>query len=233
MEIDLSASQAALPDRHSFLGFGHWGENNTQLAAWVPTQEDLVLPMTVIWQKSSPSPSCTYIPIHQTQAWIFGFLRPRPAPVVKLNHSRWIWAYRPGILPSGIPKESAWFQKSAPNKTYSCLNFTFDLKQVLNFFSQNITCKCFEKCNTAKRLIGLLPCWLGGREPTCQCRGCKRRRFDPWVRKIPWRRARQPTPVFLPGESHGQRSLVDYSLWGHRVRHNWSDLAQHRRKVSG
>ena len=32
--------------------------------------------------------------------------------------------------------------------------------------------------------------------------------FDPWVRKIPWRRAWQPTPVFLPGEAHGQRSLV-------------------------
>jgi len=35
--------------------------------------------------------------------------------------------------------------------------------------------------------------------------------FDPWVRKIPWRRAWQPVPVFLPGESHGQKSLVVYS----------------------
>ena len=41
-------------------------------------------------------------------------------------------------------------------------------------------------------------------------------RFDPWVRKIPWRRARQPTPVFLPGESQGQRSLVGYSPQGHQ-----------------
>ena len=39
-------------------------------------------------------------------------------------------------------------------------------------------------------------------------------RFDPWVRKITWRRAWQPTPVFLSGESHGQRSLAGYSLWG-------------------
>ena len=38
----------------------------------------------------------------------------------------------------------------------------------------------------------------------------KRRRFNPWVRKILWRRAWQPTPVLLPGESHGQRSLADY-----------------------
>ena len=40
---------------------------------------------------------------------------------------------------------------------------------------------------------------------------CKRPEFDPWVGKIPCKRAWQPTPVFLPGESHGQRSLVGYS----------------------
>ena len=40
---------------------------------------------------------------------------------------------------------------------------------------------------------------------------CSRNGFDPWVREITWRRAWQPTPVFLPGESHGQRSLVGYS----------------------
>ena len=38
--------------------------------------------------------------------------------------------------------------------------------------------------------------------------------FDPWVQKIPWRRKGQPTPVFLPGKSHGQQSLVAYSPWG-------------------
>jgi len=43
--------------------------------------------------------------------------------------------------------------------------------------------------------------------------GHKRLQFDPSVRKIPWRRAQQPTPVFLPGDSHGQRSLVGYSPW--------------------
>ena len=40
--------------------------------------------------------------------------------------------------------------------------------------------------------------------------------FDPWVGKIPWRRAWQPTPLFLPGESHGQRSLAGYSPSGHK-----------------
>ena len=46
--------------------------------------------------------------------------------------------------------------------------------------------------------------------------GNVRLRFNPWVRKIPWRKAWQPTPVFLPGESHRQRSLAGYSLWGHK-----------------
>ena len=58
-----------------------------------------------------------------------------------------------------------------------------------------------------------LPRWCSGKEPTCQCRRCRRRRFDPWVRKIPWRRKWQPTPVFLPGKSHGQRSLVGCIAW--------------------
>ena len=54
-----------------------------------------------------------------------------------------------------------------------------------------------------------------GEELACQCRKRKRNRFNPWVRKIPWRRVWQSTPVFLSGESHGQRSLVGCGLWGH------------------
>ena len=44
----------------------------------------------------------------------------------------------------------------------------------------------------------------------------KRHKFDPWVGKIPWKRAWQPTPVFLFRASHGQRSPADCSLWGHK-----------------
>ena len=55
---------------------------------------------------------------------------------------------------------------------------------------------------------------------------CRRHRFDPWVRKIPWRRAWQPTPIVLPGESHGQRSLVGYSPWGHKES-DTSELTEH------
>ena len=58
-----------------------------------------------------------------------------------------------------------------------------------------------------------LPWWLSGKESACQCR---RPWFNPWVRKIPWRRKWQPTLVFLPGKSHGQRSMAGYSPWDHR-----------------
>ena len=60
------------------------------------------------------------------------------------------------------------------------------------------------------------PRWLRSQESACQCRRCKRRGLDFSVRKIPWRRKWQPTPVFLPGKSHGQRSLVGYCPWGHK-----------------
>ena len=55
-----------------------------------------------------------------------------------------------------------------------------------------------------------------GKEPACQCRRRRRRRFNPHLGKIPWRRAWQPTPVFLPGESLGQRSQVGYGPQGHK-----------------
>ena len=59
------------------------------------------------------------------------------------------------------------------------------------------------------------PWCLSGKKNACQCR---RQSFNPWVRKIPWSRQWQPTPVFLPGKSYGQRSLAGYRPWGRRVR---------------
>ena len=55
------------------------------------------------------------------------------------------------------------------------------------------------------------PGGISGKEPACQCRKQKSHGFNPWVSKIPWRREWQPTPVFLAGESHGQRSLLGCS----------------------
>ena len=51
-------------------------------------------------------------------------------------------------------------------------------------------------------------------------RRCSRPRFNPWVRKISWRRQWQPTPVFLPGKSHGRRSLISCSPWDRWVRYD-------------
>ena len=61
-----------------------------------------------------------------------------------------------------------------------------------------------------KNFTGGFPSGASGKEPVCQCRRHRGLGFDPWVGKIPWIRKRQPTPVFLPGEFHGQRSLVGY-----------------------
>ena len=58
------------------------------------------------------------------------------------------------------------------------------------------------------------PGGASGKESARQCRRYKRRGFNPCFRKIPWNRKWQPTPVFLPGKSHGQRNLVGYSPWG-------------------
>ena len=65
-----------------------------------------------------------------------------------------------------------------------------------------------------------LPRWLSGKESAWQFRRC---RLNPWFRKIPWRRKWQPTPVCLPGKSHGWRRLVGYSPWGHKE----SDMTAH------
>ena len=62
-----------------------------------------------------------------------------------------------------------------------------------------------------------------------QCRRHRRRGFNTWVRKIPWRRKWPPAPVFLPGESHGQRRLMGYSPWGRKQ----SDMTQHSTAEEG
>ena len=67
------------------------------------------------------------------------------------------------------------------------------------------------------------PDGTGGKKPTCQCRRCKRLGFNPWVGKIPWRRAWQLTPVFLPGESH-ERGAWQATV--HRVQKSQTHLKQ-------
>ena len=71
----------------------------------------------------------------------------------------------------------------------------------------------FKKWLQVFLLFGDFP---GGSDSKSVCLQCRRPRYDPCVRKIPWRRKWQPTPVLLPGKSHRQRSLVGYSSWGRK-----------------
>ena len=61
-----------------------------------------------------------------------------------------------------------------------------------------------------------LPRWHSGKEPAYRSRRCRRRGFNPWVRRIPWRRKWQRIPMFSPGKFHGQRSLAGYSPRNHK-----------------
>ena len=79
-------------------------------------------------------------------------------------------------------------------------------EQVL-FFSRK------EKKGGGNKTIRDFPGGTVIKNPPCQYRRHKRPGFNPWVGKIPWRRKWQSTPVFFPGKSQGQRSLVGYSPW--------------------
>ena len=70
----------------------------------------------------------------------------------------------------------------------------------------------FEKYATKGH--GRLPRWLSGKESACKAEDAANSGFNPWVRKIPWERKWQPAPRFVPGESHGRRSLAGYSPRG-------------------
>ena len=70
-----------------------------------------------------------------------------------------------------------------------------------------------------------LPRRRSDKESTYQCKRCKRYGFNPWIRKMPWRRTWQLTPIFLPGKFHEQRNLVGYSPWVHGE--SWTRLSTH------
>ena len=96
-------------------------------------------------------------------------------------------------------------------------------------------CEAVSVCSTQRDLpfpfVNYIWCGLkqykGFPSGFLKCRTCRRLGFDPWVRKILWRRAWQPTPVFLPGESHWQRSLEGYSPWGQKSQTWLKQLSTH------
>ena len=99
----------------------------------------------------------------------------------------------------------------------SCRHDSISLTNVRQTFNK----ACYHRCR---------PRWHNGKEHAYQCRRHKRRVFHSWVGKIPWRRKWQPIPAFLPGDSHGQRSLVGYSPRG-RIESDTTErlrTAQHR-----
>ena len=88
-------------------------------------------------------------------------------------------------------------------------------------------CKCALHNSWHKIQIGHplneLPWWFGSVESACNAGDAGDHGFNFRIRKKTWKRAWQASPVFLPGESHGQRTLVGYNPWGLRVGQDWSD----------
>ena len=78
----------------------------------------------------------------------------------------------------------------------------------------SVTDTCWLQLTALKSKFIILPGARASLVAQLDCLQCRRPGFDPWVRKIPWRREQLPTPVLLPGEFHGQRKLVGYSPWG-------------------
>ena len=114
------------------------------------------------------------------------------------------------------------------NSTHSKLTLTFLFNHVpLPHLLTKLCCLIFSFFHTFHHLLGF-PGGVSDKQSACQRKRCKRLRLDPRIGKISWRRAWQPTPIFLPGESHGHRSLVSgrlQSIGSQKVRHDWSDLA--------
>ena len=118
-----------------------------------------------------------------------------------------------------------WCQEHAtweliPNSVF--FFFLIDVQLVYNFASVSGA----QQSNSV--LLQIIFHWgfpggASSKKPACQCRRHKKYSFDPWVGKIPWRRAWQSTPVFLSEESQGQRSLVGYSPYS-RIESNMTEV---------
>ena len=106
--------------------------------------------------------------------------------------------------------------------TNTCLNSCFQcswvytLNGILRLFSRCVFLKYRNTIDFCVLKINYCLNFPGGSDGKSVCLQYGRPGFNPWAGKILWRRKWQPTPVFLPGESHGRRSVVDYSPWGRK-----------------
>ena len=176
-----------------------------------------------------------------TPTWIFNQMvslrvsrlgsSPNTHPVTLYTWGEWrVWDCKNVILINQIARTPKY-----PSAECSLHRFC---KEFLDLFCRQLLLSWFQiACDSGTRqfffVLLLLRAFLGGtsgKELACQCR---RHRFDLWVRKITWGRKRQPTPVFLPGKSHGQRRLVGYSPWGHKELDTTERLTQtHTKNLS-
>ena len=136
-----------------------------------------------------------------------------------------------GSSPRSEPGEGAWRSGALVRKSESCwgkanwmqsLGLAEETRDKDRFHLTSRSTKD-HSCLSLRMRTKCLPLapkgFSGGtvdKESACQCKRHKRSGFNPWVRKISLRRKWQPTLAFLPGQSHGQRSLVGYSPWGHK-----------------
>ena len=105
---------------------------------------------------------------------------------------------------------------SPVQSTFSWLTCTYDRNVIGPETIGNSKSVLTAKLISKSLVIPGFPGGTCGEKPACQSRRLQKPGFSPWVGKIPWKRAWQPTLVFLPGEPHGQRSLEGYSPWSRR-----------------
>ena len=124
------------------------------------------------------------------------------------------------------------FEKKCSNFSFHGANFHwFSSSKILEeiYCNHSLVLKTKTLIAAEEMLCHLYSRWRRGKESACQCRRCKRGGFDPCIRKIPWRRVWQPTPVFLPGKFHGQKSLAGYSPGSQKSQTRMSNWVQHNR----
>ena len=117
-----------------------------------------------------------------------------------------------GSVPQDCPHCRHQSLGASPHVTNTSVQLDYEVRASHNpFFSFSKSLQPTE----LKKVIYLtgIPRWLSGKEFACQCRRCA---IYPWVGKFPWRRKWNSIPVFLPENSHGQRSLMGYSPWGRK-----------------
>ena len=128
------------------------------------------------------------------------------------------WTHMPHTFPTKWHLPFYWGSGISMRNSFSWSVSMWKVKAKINIhciscFSKNreLVRNFIHPSSSQKRSQTLILRGSSGKESTCQCRRPKRHGFDSWVGMIPWRRAWQPTPVFLPGQSHEQRGVVGYS----------------------